>query len=957
MSVISSVRTFIQAWFRRQRMEHEMEEELRSHLESRADDLERQGLSRAEAERRARVEFGGYQRYREECREAFGARFVAEFLADLRYGVRQLHRNPGFTAVAIITLALGIGANTAIFSLIDAVMLRSMPVRDPAQLVLFRWTAHHSPRINGYSSFGDCPGGNARTNPTGCSFPIPVFKKIQSETKAFSSVAALAGPAELDLTGNGPARMASGEVVSGGYFSMLGVSAVVGRTIGPDDDLPNAAPVAVLSYAFWQSAYGGQKSVVGRTMTLNNVPFAIVGVAAPGFTHLSPGKTQDFWLPIATLPRLGIDWGRNIKDLSNWWLVILGRLKPGVSAGQAQAAASLLFRDEMLNGAKPLSKPQDDPAITLVPAQEGLTGQRVEFSTPLYVLMCAVGLILLIACANVGGLLLARATTRTKEMAVRLAMGAPRARILRQLLTESVMLSVAGGALGIIFAYWGVHVITALISSNARDPFPFVVAPDWRILVFTISVSLLTGILFGLAPAFRSTRVDLAPALKESASMAPGGGTLPRRKLHLGNALVIAQVGLSVVVLIGAGLLVRTLANLRSINPGFDTRNILLFGIDPTLAGYKDLQIQNLYRNLQGRLAALPGVISASYSSGALLTNGLWTEDVHVEGQPSKKTDEVDMLTTGPGFFHTLRIPLLEGRTFTSEDFEQAAAASAALPRAPLTGRSAGPLPAATTSGPAVATIPVLVNRAFVHRYFPNKNALGMSITKGHGDNISNDVAVGKPRSPGFEIVGVVGDTKYNNLRRDIHPTVYVPLTGGGAYFELRTAQNPTALIPVVRSAVNQLENHIPLFDVHTQSQKIDELLVEERLIARLSSFFGALAVLLACVGLYGLLSYEVTRRTREVGIRMALGAGRSDVLKLVLVQGLGLTLVGVVIGIIAAMALTRYLSSLLYGVKPSDPLTLVAVSLLLIGVSLLACSIPARRATKVDPMVALRYE
>ncbi|MGH9446502.1 MAG: ABC transporter permease, partial [Terriglobia bacterium] len=767
------------------------------------------------------------------------------------------------------------------------------------------------PGYHGYSGFGDCPGGGQKS-PSGCSFPIPVFEIMQSQAKVFSGVTAFAGPAQLDLSGNGPPSMASGELVSGDYFSTLGVTAAIGRTIGPDDDSPAASPVVVLSYAYWQSAFGGERSVLGRTIILNNVPFTIVGVAEPSFTNLSPGKTQDFWLPIAMLPRLGIDWGQNIKSLSNWWLVMLGRLKRGVSLGQAQAMASLLFRNETLHGAKPLSKPQDDPSITLVPAQEGLTGMRGDFSAPLYVLMVAVGFILLIACANVAGLLLARATTRYKEMALRLAMGAPRGRILRQLLTESVMLSAAGGALGIVFAYWGVHIITGLISRSTSDPFPFAVAPDWRILVFTISVSLLTGVLFGLAPALRSTRVDLTPALKESASTAPGGGRLTRRSFHLGNVLVIAQVGLSVVVLIGAGLLVRTLDSLRSVNPGFDTRNVLLFGIDPTLSGYKDAQIQTLYRNLQARLAALPGVVSVSYSSDALLTDSLWTSTVHIEGQPEKKTVEVDMLATGPSFFQTLRIPLLEGRPFTSEDFEQAAEASAA-PKAAK--QAAGPTPGrpgAMPSNSAGAPIPVLVNRAFVRSYFTDQNPLGKRITKGGGDDTSGASAVGKPKSPGWQIVGVVGDTKYSNLRRGIHPAVYVPLTGGGAHFELRTAGNPASLIREVRDAVNRVDSHFPLFDIHTQSQKIDELLLQERLVARLASFFGVLAVLLACVGLYGLLAYEVTRRTREIGIRMALGAQKHDVLWLVVGQGMILAFVGVGIGILGALGLTRFLSTLL---------------------------------------------
>jgi predicted permease len=932
----------------------DLRDEIRAHIAMEEQENLEAGMPPEEARYAALRRFGNVTLAQERSRDMWVWNSIETLFQDLRYGLRQLRRSPGFAAVAVITLALGIGANTAIFSLIDAVMLRSIPVRDPSQLVVFRWKARQTPRFDGYYSGTDCPdsGGSGLS---GCSFPVPFFDAMRSEVRLFSSITAFAGGANLELTGNGPPSLAGGELVSGDYFSTLGVNAAIGRTLGPGDDLPEASPVVVLSYGYWQSAFGGERSVLGHRIDLNNVPFTIVGVAAASFTHLSPGETQDFWLTIAMAPRLGIGWGED-KDINNWWLVMLGRLKPNASLNQAQVASSLLFRDEMLHGAKPLSKPQDDPAITLVPAQKGLTGWRFMFSTPLYVLMAAVALILLIACANVAGLLLARATTRHKEMAVRLAMGAARARILRQLLTESVMLSAAGGALGSAFAYWGVHVIMGLIL-RSMPWLSFAVAPDWHILGFTISIALFTGVFFGLAPALRSTQVDLTPALKENTSTAARGGSGMRRGFHLGNTLVIAQVGLSVIVLAGAGLVVRTFRNLRAINPGFDTRNLLLFSIDPTLCGYKDTQIQSLYRSLQARLAALPGVISASYSSAALLTGSLGRTLVRIEGLPEKKTVQVDTLATGSGFLKTMRIPLLEGRKFTSEDFEMAAEASAASKAAERAGGAAMVPPGANASASVLPAIPVLVNRAFVRRYFSHQNPLGKRITQGDGDETSATPAARKPESPSWQIVGVVGDTKYNNLRRPIHPAVYVPLTGGGASFELRTAGNPALLVRAVRNAANQVDNHIVLFDIHTQSQEIDELLLQERLVARFASFFGVLAILLACMGLYGLLSYEVTRRTREVGIRMALGAQKADVLKLVVKQGVVVVIAGVGIGIAGALGLTRFLSSLLYGVKPADPLTFVVVSTALSGVALLACYIPARRATKVDPIVALRYE
>jgi predicted permease len=938
-------------FFRRGQFHRDLEEEMNDHVRMKAGDLNKQGIPPEEARCEARREFGNALLLREKSRDAWGFAWLETLLQDLRYGLRQLRRNPGFTAVAILTLALGIGANTAMFSLIDAVMLRSLPVRDPSHLVLFRWNAHHGPRHFSSSSFDDCPNSGSPASISGCVFSIPVLQKMQAETQVFSSVVAFAGPLQLDLMGNGPPTIATGELVSGNYFSTLGVNPAIGRVLGPEDDTPQASPVVVLSYACWQSAFGGARSVVGRSITLNNIPFIIAGVAAPSFTRLSPGKTQDFWLPIATAARLGIKWlqiinrGNNDQSARDWWLVLLARLKPGISRAQAQAAASVLFHNEMLHAvkSKPMFAAQDDPAITLLPAQQGLTGLREYYSKPLYLLMFAVGFILLIACANVAGLLLARGTARQKEMAVRLAVGAGRARIVRQLLTESMVLSVTGGLIGALFAFWGVHALTALLWGQSDHSISFAVAPDLRVLAFTISVSLFTGAGFGLAPALRGTCVDLTPALKESASTTRARLTEKHRWFYLGNALIVAQVGLSVVLLVGASLLVRTLLNLWEVNPGFDTQNLLLFGINPTSLGYKDPQIRNLYQELRARIAVLPGVASVSYSSDALLTGGSWSEGVYVEGHSGESS--VAMISPGPGFFHTLRIPLLDGRTLNSGDFRQAV--KGAAPDEPTVQNTyfASPQKAGTAQKPAKPLVPVLVNRAFVHQFFAHQNPLGK--------RLGNDKS--QPRE--WEIVGVVGDVKIKNPRDSFRPTVYLPLTSGSASFELRVAGNPAALIPTVSKLVSKVAPRLPLFNVHTQKQEIEELLEQARFIARVSSFFGVLALLLACVGLYGLLAYEVSRRTREIGIRMALGAQKSDVLKMVVGQGLHLALIGVAAGLAGSIALTRLLSSLLYGVTPTDPLSFIAVALVLTGVALLACFIPARRAASIDPMTALRQE
>jgi ABC-type lipoprotein release transport system permease subunit len=706
-----------------------------------------------------------------------------------------------------------------------------------------------------------------------------------------------------------------------------------------------------LTYSYWRSVFGGDRSVLGRTIRLNGVPFTIVGVTEPDFTSLTPGKNQHLFLCLSILPRLNIRWATTADTRSpdNWWLVIVARLKAGTTIAKAQAAASLLFRNEMLNGDKPRSKASDDPRIVLARAQSGLSGGREYLWKPLEVLMFAVGFVLLIACANVAGLLLSRASARQKEIAVRLALGAGRGRMIRQLLTESLTLSLIGGGLGAAFASWGVHAMSALVLGGSQ----FVVKPDWRILLFTISVSLLTGILFGFAPALRGSQLDLTPALKENASSLQGGEPHAGRRSLLGKALVVVQVGLSMIVLIGAGLFVRTLQNLHKIDPGFDTRNMLLFGINPTLEKYSDSQIQSLYRNLQEQLSALPSVMSVSYSSNALVSGSLWTSDLHVEGQPQKKTDEIDMLSAGPNFLTTLRIPLLEGRGLTAADFELAARAAAldqASPQtaSPSAASSPAPRPPESASVQARPPVPVLVNRAFARRYFPQENPLGKHLDE--GDSSQHTLK-------SWEIVGVVGDTKNSTLRREVHPMAFLPLTEGGASFEVRTASNPSALVGAVREVAKRVDSNLPISSVRTQTEVIEGLLKQERMVARLASFFGLLALLLSCIGLYGLLSYEVARRTREIGIRMALGAERRDVLRPVAARGIKLTIAGLIAGIAAGLVLTRFLSSLLYEIKPADPTTIIAVSLLLAACALLASYVPARRATKVDPMVALRYE
>jgi predicted permease len=1012
---------------RRKRMLEELDQDIRDHIEQETQDRIERGMPPEEARYAAVRKFGNVTLVKEETREVWSFVRLEQLWQDIRFGLRMLAKSPGFAAVAILTLALGIGANTAIFSLIDAVMLRSLPVENPSQLVLLQWSARNAPNIHGYQSAGDCLNDLrfGAKNPSGCSFSEPMFREI-AQSNVFSATAAFANSGRLNLTGNGPATVINGQLVSGGFFRTMGLKPAVGRLLETADDTLSAAPVAVLNYGYWQSALGGARDVIGRTIELNNVPFTIVGVAEQRFTGITPGSDYHVWLPLSNAQRITdpMRWQDKQGDVSIWWLTIIGRLRVRSQLAQAQAAVSGLFRNEMLHGSVPLfhggemagvpgsravgsakvrpgpapaaggkaptsmpglpqpvpvpgpvavrgeaprgpmlqsagNKPvglpgpqgagmadprasemasgpktlstaADNPEVSLVSAQTGLTGARRFYSDPLYVLMLAVGIILLIACANVAGLMLARAAGRQKEMAVRLALGAGRARVVRQLLTESVMLSVLGGTLGILFAYWGAHTIISFVSSNQPRPLGFATGVDLRVLGFTVAVSLLTGILFGIAPTLRSARVDLTPALKEGERSFASSGRAAGKWFSIGNALVVAQVALAIVVLVGAGLLVRTLQNLRSIDVGFDSHNILIFGIDATQIGYKGPQVDNFYRDLQGRLAETPGVKSASYSMVPLLSNGLMVTMFHWPDTPQDQNSESDMLGVGPNFFETLHIPFLAGRGFNASDFKVSASNDG--------------------TAPTLAPTPVIVNQAFVEKYLGKENPLGKQFGQAEADT-------NHPRSPGYEIIGVVRDTKYNSLRREIHAMMYMPQSAGGASFELRTAADPRAILPAIREVVAQVNTNLPLFDVKTESEQIDQLLFQERLVARLSGFFGLLALVLACVGLYGLLSYEVSRRTREIGIRMALGAHPGRVLKLVLRQGIVLAIVGAAAGIGVALGVTRYLTSMLYDVHANDPLTMIAVAVLLTIVALAACYIPARRAMRVDPMVALRYE
>ena len=929
--------------FRNNSAEEELAREVASHLALLTEEYERRGMSLQDAQIAAKRAYGGVEQAKQAHRDERSMLWIEQAVQDFRYALRMLRRSPGFAAVVILTLALGIGANTAIFTEIDAVLLRSLPAADPQHLVILEWSAQNKAKIESRSSYGDCSQD--------CSFSVPFFQVLRRDSRTLANIAAFAGPIEVNFGGNGPANMTRGLFVTGDYFQTIGQKAFLGRTLGPPDDSQTASPAIVLDYGYWQRAFGGDVSEVGRVVRLNSVDATVVGIASPSFKSLTPGKHQDFFMPMSLARRVQSEWWNNdnrLADPGTWWVLIAARLKPGVSIAQTQAEITTLFRTETMHGAKPIFKEGDAPRIQVLPAHEALDGESSQIAPMLTLIMIAVGLILLVACANVAGLILARSTRRHKELALRQALGAGRSRIARQLLAESMLLSLAGGSLGVLFAVWGVEAITKFVSNGANEPFAYTTAPDWRVLSFTAALTLATGLLSGLAPALRGLRGDLTPSLRENASSSSGAAPQAGRRLRLGDALVVAQVALSIVVLVGAGLLVRTLQKLQSIDPGFDAQNILLFGINPNLAGYNDRQTSQLYRQLQERFASLPGVVSASYSESALLSQSWSSTDIHFDGAPPKSNVETQVLAVGADFFGMMRIPMLAGRSFTAQDFADAETVRAARAAAKANAT------ASESSAPTVThgvPVPVVVNRAFVAKFFSNQDPVGKHVGNSQGDEPA------KTPQPGYRIIGVVANTRYQSPQSEIQPTMFEPLVGNSAHFELRIAGDPTALVKQVRETVAAADINLPLFDVRTQTQQIDQTLFKERLMSRLSSFFAVLALVLACIGLYGLLSYEVTRRTRELGIRMALGAQRRDLMRLVVRHGLMLALTGAIIGIGASMAVTRLMTTMLYGVRPNDPATFASVSILLVCVAFAACAIPARRAMRIDPMVALREE
>ena len=808
-------------------------------------------------------------------------------IQDIRYGVRSLLKKPGFTAVAVLALALGIGANSSIFSVVNAVLLRPLPFKNPEQLVIVNETVHRD---------------TVETRPAS----YPDFIDWRDQNQSFDAIAAFDSPS-FTLTGTDEPEHISGEIVSANYFQLLGIQPKLGRTfLSEEDRTPDASPVAIVSYKLWQRRFGSDPSLVGKTVKINEKDFTVVGIMPDGFEGVSSGS--EIWIPVMMISTFSSPPGDINKRCSRWHSVI-ARLKPGVTLEQAQsdmdAIASRLEQE--------YSGTNKDRGVQVVGAHEAAVG---NMRPTLMVLLGAVAFVLLIACANVANLLLARAAVRQKEVAIRMALGASRRRLVRQLLTESLLLALVGGGLGLLLAVWGIDLLGAFVG----DQIPSYVKPDIdiRVFGFTLLVSLVTGIVFGLVPALQASKPGLNELLKEGSR----GSTVGAERHRIRRALVIIEVALALMLLISAGLMLRSFQRLQAFNPGFEVDKVLTVRMNLPRS-YSSQQAKLFHQQLLERIQGLPGIRSVGLSSDVPLDGNTSATMVPIEGLAPPDDDiRVYKHSISPNFFATLGIPILKGRDFSVQDNEQA-------PRA------------------------IIISNYMAERLWPNENPIGKRVSTSRDQN-RNRVW--------DQVVGVVGDVKYRTLIRDQNkdPDIYLPLLQNpepAFVLAVRAQGDPSSLVSAIRSEVVRLDSNLPIYDIATMQQRMEKVTANSRFSTLLLGVFACVAMLLAVVGIYGVMAYSVTQRTHEIGIRMALGADRSDVLKLVVGEGMALVGIGVGVGLLGALAATRVLASQLYSVSATDPVTFIVVSVILIGVALGASFVPARRATKVDPMVALRYE
>ena len=825
----------------------------------------------------------------------------------MRFVIRSLAKSPVFAAVAVLSLALGIGANTAVFTLLDQVLLRLLPVQDPEQLVQLKET-------------GAFHGSNTGMN----SLSYPIYRDFSAQNTVFSGMLCRHS-LPFSVSFQGRSERAAGELVSGTYFPVLGLHAALGRLFSSSEDQTRGgSPFAVLGYDYWQTRFAGDPSVIGKQLSINNHQFTIVGVAPRGFQGVERLFATQIYVPIMMAPQLTQE-EKPFDNRGRRWVQVFGRLKHGVTPTQAKASLEPIFRrilrievqEPRFAHASPYSRKQFlKMTLEVMPGGRGQDEVREFLQRPLWALMAMVGLVLLIACANVANLMIARATSRQKEIAVRLALGASRRRIVGQLLLESLLLSVLGGVVGLAISSWTMRLLAGIMP-HMEPPLKFTTDPDLRVLCFNLAVSLVTAIVFGLVPALQATRPDVGAVLKDQANAVAGGGQAMWRKL-----LVCAQVSLSLLLLIGAGLFVGTLRNLKNLNPGFEVTNLLSFSVDPTLSGYDNARAKLFYKQLQEKLANLPGVTSAALCVVPPLSFDEWDSSVAVEGYSPKPGEDMQAWQNyvSPRYFETLKIPLYAGRDFTDRD---------------------------TLGAPKA----VIVNEKFARHYFGTPNAVGRHMGMGGDPGTKMDM----------EIIGVVRDTRYQTMRQEPPRQIFQPYLQNDWATQMtahiRTNVSSAQMFPVLRSVVQKMDANLPVYQMKTEESQRDDVLAVERLAASLSTAFGVLATLLAAIGLYGVMAFLVTRRTREIGVRMALGAVAGDVIWIVLREVLLLVGIGVAIGLPAALAVSRLLRSQLYGMSSSDPVTIVLAIVGIILIAVLSGYMPARRATPVDPISALRYE
>ncbi len=899
MNIFRMMRFRLRALLRGERLDREMDEEMRFHLEMLARENAGTGMLPDDARFDALRQFGGVEQIKETCRDRRGIAWLEHLVQDVRFGVRILLKSPAFTVVAVVSLALGIGANTVIFSLLNAVLWHALPVRNPQDLRTISWAGH-----NVQVSYLSQSGGRSLTGggESSASFSYPTYLDFRREGAGFSDVLAfyrLHGGSTV-VTPEG-AMQADGMMVSGNFFAGYGAGVLIGRTLQDSDDRPSAPPAAVITYRLWERQFGLDPGTLGKSVLINRVDFTIVGILPRDFAGPVLGDPADFYIPISLQPQLLP--GFPLASYHHWWVEIMARMAPGADERQAAASLEVLFKRAL---EAPGGKTKiDQPRIFLEDGSRGPMMLRERFAQPLYVLWAAAGLILLVACANITSLMLARGAARQRELAVRATVGAGRGRLVRQSLAESLVLSLAGAALGLAFASWGraafprfASASTASLHLNPEN--------DARVFAFTCAVSLLTVLLFGLLPALRAARTNPLAGLK-------GSGSLGMPRLRLARVLVTVQVGLSLVLVIGAGLFVRTFANLSRVDPGFDTENLLVFRINAGQAGYKGQRVGALYEGLRQSLATIPGTRSAAFSSEALLSGSYSSMGIKIEGRPVRPVS-VGQLVVSDSYLATMGIPLLLGRDIAPSDT-------------------------------ATSTLVTVVNDSFARTFFIGENPLGKTVWLGPA---------------GYQIVGVCRDTRYNSLRTPPRPMMlryFRQSVMGPAYFEVRSALPPSALVPAAQKALTALDRNIPMTDIRTQAELIGRQMTLERVFASLCGFTSLLALLLSSMGLYGLLAYSVARRTNEIGVRIALGAPPRRVALAVMRGALIMAAAGSALGIGGALALTQIVNSQLYGVAPSDPVTIAGSTMILMLVAAFAAWIPAVRAARIDPLDALRAE